>query len=300
MKFDVSMKIKISALTDVGKERTNNEDALIYCSDLTQQVWSDGNLDDYVPLGELGTLLVVADGMGGANAGEVASSLAIETVKERFSIDRAKEALKLEDAGITMLLKETIAAADDAINQRMATDLETQGMGTTIVICWILKDGKAHIAWCGDSRCYVYNAATDLRRLTKDHSLVQELIDSGEITEEEAFNHPDNNIITCGLGDFQAYPSPGIVRCELKPNDTVMLCSDGLCGYCTDDDIKKIFSSEYLETGTCCQKMLDSALDAGGADNIAIVMASLIDDDQEMPEEVKLSWFKAFFHKLFG
>ncbi|MCR5132120.1 MAG: protein phosphatase 2C domain-containing protein [Prevotella sp.] len=294
------MKIKITALTDVGKERTNNEDDLIYCSDLLQQDWREDNLPEYVELGELGTLLVVADGMGGANAGEVASLLAIETVKERFSVQRVQEALAAEDEGITLLLKDTIAVADEAINQRMATDIETQGMGTTIVICWILKDGKAYIAWCGDSRCYVFNAATGLRRLTKDHSYVQELIDKGEITEEEAFNHPDNNIITCGLGDFQAYPAPGIVTYELKANDNVMLCSDGLCGYCTDDDIKRVFSSEYVETDVCCQKMLDHALDAGGADNIAIVMASLIDDDQEKPEVIKRSWFVALLQKLFG
>ena len=294
------MKIKISALTDVGKERTNNEDAFIYCSNLLQQDWSVASATDYVELGDLGALLVVADGMGGANAGEVASALAIETVKKYFSIDRVKDTLVSGNDGIDVMLKETVTAADDAINKRMATDLETQGMGTTIVICWILKDGTTHIAWCGDSRCYTYNAATGLRRMTKDHSLVQELIDSGEITEEEAFNHPDNNIITCGLGDFQAFPTPGIVRCELKANDNVMLCSDGLCGYCTDDEIKRLFSAEYVDTEACCQKMLDKALDAGGADNIAIVMASLIDDNQEKPELLKRSFFKTFFQKIFG
>ena len=124
------MKIKISALTDVGKERTNNEDALIYCSDLSLQKWSAECQKEYVKLGDLGTLLVVADGMGGANAGEVASSLAIETVKERFSVKNAQEALASEGDGIASLLKETIAEADKVINQRMATDAETQGMKT--------------------------------------------------------------------------------------------------------------------------------------------------------------------------
>ena len=294
------MKIKISALTDVGKERDNNEDALIYCSDLSLQNWDDGSTAEYKKLGELGTLLVVADGMGGANAGEVASSLAIETVKEFFSVSRVQETLAHGDEEISSLLKETISAADHAINQRMAEDPETDGMGTTIVICWILQDGKSHIAWCGDSRCYLYNTTSGLRRLTKDHSLVQELVDSGEITEEEAFNHPDSNIITCGLGGFQTYPSPDIVTCNLKANDTVMLCSDGLCGYCTDEDIKQVFSSECVETVSCCQKMLNKALDAGGADNIAIVMASVIDDDQEKPEVVKQCWLKTLMQKITG
>ena len=295
------MKIKLSARIDVGKERDNNEDALLYCPDLSQQKWTDtAEPAPYEPLGELGSLLIVADGMGGANAGEVASSLAIETVKAHFTTLHVQEALKAEDAGIAVLLKDAIIDADKTINRHMSTNLETQGMGTTIVICWVLKDGKAHVAWCGDSRCYVYNPRTGLRRLTKDHSLVQEMIDRGEITEEEAFNHPDNNIITCGLGYFQAYPNPDIITCDLKANDTVMLCSDGLCGYCTDDDIQRVFAAEYVETDGCCQKMLDRALDAGGADNIAIVMASLIGDEQEKPDIVKSSWPGALLQKLFG
>ena len=294
------MKIRISALTDVGKERTNNEDALICCSDLSKQEWKDVCATDYKELGELGSLLVVADGMGGANAGEVASALAVETVKECFSVSRIQEALDMEDEGIDAFLKETIAAADKAINQRMATDLATQGMGTTIVICWILNDGTAYVAWCGDSRAYVYHPLMGLRRLTKDHSLVQGMIDRGELTEEEAFNHPDSNIITCGLGDFQDEPVPDIVHYNLDANDTIMLCSDGLCGYCTDDSIKQVLASEHVNTEACCQSMLNLALDAGGADNIAIVMASVIKDNQEMPEEPKPSGFGAFLQKLFG
>lgn len=289
------MKIKVSALIDVGKVRDNNEDALVCCSDLSQQNWNDGNHNSaaYELLGNLGALLVVADGMGGVNAGEVASSLAVNTVKEHFSIHPVQEALASGNDGIVAFLKDAIAKAADVINQRMATDPETEGMGTTIVICWILQDGQAHIAWCGDSRAYLYNQTEGLRRLTKDHSLVQELVDSGEITEEEAFYHPDNNIITCGLGGYEMYPVPDIVTCDLKPNDTIMLCSDGLCGYCTDQDIKRVFDAEHINTDNCCKKMLDRALEAGGEDNIAIVMASFI-DEQEKTTQAKAWWKKLF------
>ncbi len=272
------MKIKIAALTDVGKERDNNEDALLYCVDLSQQNWDDGPATGSMELGELGALLIVADGMGGANAGEVASAIALDTFKEHFSMPNSKQALAAGQEGVESLLRNTIAAADEAINQRMAIDMETLGMGTTIVVCWLLNPATAHIAWCGDSRCYVHNPKTGLQRLTKDHSYVQELIDNGDITEEEAFTHPDNNIITRGLGDFQDFPDPDIVSYHLNANDTLMLCSDGLCGYCTDEEINRVFSQDYQETDVCCRKMLDFALSIGGADNITILMASLNDD----------------------
>ncbi len=289
------MKIRISALTDIGLGRDNNEDALVYCADLSKQNWKEGGTDGYECLGELGALLVVADGMGGVNAGEIASSLAIETVKSHFSVVHIQEALATGEEGVKTLLKNTVTAADDAINQRMATDIETDGMGTTIVICWIQQGGIAYFAWCGDSRGYLYNPATGLYRTTKDHSLVQEMVDKGEISEEEAFNHPDSNIITRGLGGYQTYPSPDIVTFNLHANDIVMLCSDGLCGYCVDTDIQRVFSSEHVDTASCCGKMLHRALDAGGADNIAIVMASLVDDDKEGPVTVKRSWLQRLF-----
>lgn len=289
------MKIKISTLTDVGLVRDNNEDALISCPDLQQQNWTTTPLSDYIPLGEFGSLLVVADGMGGPNAGEVASALTIETVKQQFSVFRVQEALKVADEGVRQLLTDCVIAADAAINQRMATDSETDGMGTTIVLCWILPDGKTFFAWCGDSRGYIYNTKTGLRRITKDHSLVQEMIDRGEITEEEAFSHPDSNIITCGLGGFQTCPMPEIVSCMLQPKDMVMLCSDGLCGYCTDNDIQQLFSKAYTDVSDCSKKMLQSALKAGGEDNIAIAMASLVNDDQEKPDVAKHSWLQRLF-----
>ena len=274
------MKIKIAATTDIGKERTNNEDAYIICPDLSRQDWAQSETPTYISLDKYGALLVVADGMGGANAGEVASSIAIKSIQRSFSKGNVEHAINNKD--IEGLLHSCIMDADESINQKIAVDPNTLGMGTTIVICWII-DGTAHIAWCGDSRCYVYNAFKRLKLLTKDHSLVQELIDKGEITEKEAFTHPDNNIITRGLGDVDTLPQPDIISYAIKPNDIILLCTDGLCGYNTNTEIERVLDSNSIDIIKCRDELLKLALDTGGYDNICMALASLIDNEQSIP-----------------
>ncbi len=287
------MKIKIAATTDIGKVRDNNEDAYIFCPDLTNQEWitehpTSGSLPTsgggwrgvYTPLGHFGSLMAVADGMGGTNAGEVASAIAVDTIREVFSNADLNE--RSSDDDIRQLLQQCVTKADEAINRKTWEDPATAGMGTTIVVCWV-RDETAHIAWCGDSRCYIFNPLTGLELLTKDHSYVQELIDRGEISEQEAFSHPDSNIITRGLGDIGSQASPDIVSRPLSPNDVLLLCSDGLTGYCRADDIERTLQDNYLDIGCCNRQLLQLALQAGGHDNICIVQASLIDDDQDAP-----------------
>ncbi len=287
------MKIKISGLTDAGKVRDNNEDALLFCQDLANPVWQDGITDGYLSVGSSGSLLIVADGMGGANAGEVASALAIESVKDYFLPNRAQSAI--DQDMINEMLQRSVVMADRNINQRMSEDPSSKGMGTTIVICWVIGK-KAHVAWCGDSRCYILKNKKGLQRLTTDHSYVQELVNQGEITEEEAFNHPQNNIITRGLGDFQAYPTADILSFDIESGDMIMLCSDGLCGYCTDEEIEHTMQ-DYQEDATACSKqLLKIAMDAGGQDNITVLTASVIGDKEDCPPKPK----KTFFKRLFG
>lgn len=281
------MKIKIASRLDIGKRRENNEDALAYCANLSEPEWREDDMCAYLPLGENGALAVVADGMGGANAGEVASSISIQTIRETFTIDRVSAAVKGGEETIKSLLLEAIKQADTAILQRIATDDGTQGMGTTIVVCWIVAD-KAYIAWCGDSRCYSYYPSKGLKALTHDHSWVQELVDKGEITPEEAFSHPDGNIITRGLGDFGSEVNPDFVIHPVKENETLVLCSDGLCGYCTDDTLEACMDLNQTDTSKCCQSLLQQALDAGGHDNISIITISLISDNQEQPSPITL------------
>lgn len=275
------MKIKIAAITDTGKERTNNEDAFIICPDLSKQVWTLNETPTYIQLNEYGAILVVADGMGGTNAGEVASSIAVESIRESFSRDNIE--LVISNNTIEDFLRNCIIEADELINKRISNDPETAGMGTTIVVCWIFKS-TAHIAWCGDSRCYVYNAFNGLKQLSKDHSLVQELIDNGEITEKEAFTHPDNNVITRGLGDVNTYSQPDITSYPINPNDIILLCSDGLCGYNTNKEIEHILNTNSTDIINCRQELLKLALDTGGYDNICIALASLISNQQSVPQ----------------
>lgn len=275
------MKIRISSVLDIGK-RDNNEDALAYCEDLSQQHWSQDGMDAYIPLGEYGAIAVVADGMGGAKAGEVASAIAIQKVKEMLSTERAAVAVEAGDDAIRSLLEETIKCGDAAILEHIANHDDTRGMGTTIVICWI-TDSKAYIAWCGDSRCYCYHPVRGLRPLTRDHSLVQELVDKGDISPEEAFSHPDSNIITKGLGDFGCDVQPDVIVCPIKTGETLLLCSDGLCGYCQGKDIQAILDAGYTDIKKSCHNLLQLTLDAGGYDNVAIIAMSLINDNQQAP-----------------
>ena len=267
------MKIKIVATTDTGKERTNNEDAFIICPDLLQQDWAQNETPSYIPCSKYGSLLVVADGMGGANAGEVASAIATKSIRSSFSKVNIEKSINSID--IDGLIQNSIKDADEAINKRIWDDPDTSGMGTTIVVCWII-DNAAHIGWCGDSRCYVFNPLSGIKQLTKDHSLVQELVDKGEISEKEAFTHPDNNVITRGLGDVDSQSTPEIINYPLSPNDIVLLCSDGLCGYCTNRAIEKILEKNSIDIMKCRDELMKLALDAGGHDNICIALASVI------------------------
>lgn len=287
------MRIEIVAKTDIGKEREQNEDAFIICPDLTHPNWE---LDKaQVDLGPFGTLLAVADGMGGANAGEVASGLAMETLRQCFSTSRIVSVVNSEQH-VQNYLQLAIKSADTFIKEHIIKHPETAGMGTTIVVCWILNN-KAYIVWCGDSRCYMFNPKKGLMALTKDHSYVQELIDKGELTEEESFSHPDSNIITRGLGDFDTDVLADIVTYSIQPNDVFLLCSDGLSGYCRNSLIEKTIKTNYQDINKCCDKLMDLALDAGGYDNICIALASVCNEDKTLAHSS--SSIKDFFKKLF-
>ena len=293
------MKIKISSKLDIGKIRDNNEDALAYCADLSQPEWRDGDISTYMSLGENGAFAVIADGMGGPSAGEIASSMAVQAVQNMMTAERIAAAISGGEATIKSLMGEAINQADSDIQQRLATDSETQGMGTTIVMCWLFNE-KVYVAWCGDSRCYSYHPAQGLRLLTHDHSLVQEMVDKGEITREDAFTHPDGNVITRGLGDFDCDVEPDFCVHTIKSNETLMLCSDGLCGYCRDREMETCMDLYYTDVTKCSQELLQLPLDEGGYDNISIILISIIPDNQDAPASRSLfqSIKRAFRHLI--
>ena len=233
-------KLIITAHCDKAA-RPNNEDNCLVRANLSQpeiQHVGDGApyLSGEIDLDEAGCLLVVADGMGGMNAGEVASRIAVEAVSKFFDTQLDGIPDK-SDEEIFRMIEEAIVYADENIKFDAEQNAEHSGMGTTIAILWLLNE-KAYIGWCGDSRIYCYNTNTrKLKRLTHDHSLVQLLVDEGDITELEAFDHPKNNIIMRSLGDSVEKVKPETLKTpiRLRTGDVFLLCSDGLYGALPDN-----------------------------------------------------------------
>lgn len=252
-------------LSDKGKVRANNEDyaesfALDWCGPL-------GNRIEVV-------VLVLADGMGGAAAGEFASMLAVKTVKEnivRNLFEKQPEDLLNSDK--TNFLADCFHKANSAIYQESCRNPEMEGMGTTIVSGIIYRNTFA-LAHVGDSRCYRYRH-DKLLALTRDHSLVQEFVDTGRITASEAFVHPQRNVITraLGIGDETKVDRNNVA---LEPGDLLVLCSDGLCGYVDNEGLQNIISRSYSAEGTNLQQLAENFIKAaylnGGGDNITVCL----------------------------
>lgn len=258
--------------------RPNNEDNYQLDSDLSDNEWGF-TADQEVSLGEKGALLVVCDGMGGMNAGEVASAIAVKTIKECFVSEKlTKEVLNTP----SKYVKESIIAADTAIKEYAKLNQETSGMGSTIVLAWLLGS-KVYVGWCGDSRCYRFNQATGLERLSHDHSYVQELVDAGKLTEELAFDHPHNNIITRSLGDPRGAAQPDTKEFDLSNDDIILLCSDGLCGTLRDNEIEEIIKSHQTSMQECRDALWDADEAAGWDDNVTICLVQIISGSPIVP-----------------
>lgn len=267
---------KMTAETNVGLVRTNNEDNFIVNPDLSHKDnwFVPGDAEQVISLGERGCVLVVADGMGGMNAGEVASEIAVASVKNSFSNIEDYSTITEDIDRISSFLKKAVVEADAAIKKRLKEDPSTSGMGTTIVVVWVVKT-TAHIVWCGDSRAYLFKPDSCIIKLTKDHSYVQELVDSGKLDAELAFDHPNSNIITRSLGDSPSKAQPDYACRELQKDDIILLCSDGLCGLCRDEEIAKVMSeSDTLDI--CRDNLIQAALNAGGYDNVTLVLMKMV------------------------
>jgi len=271
------LTLRVVANIHQGVERDYQEDNFIIGTDPAQDDWKV-NSEVYSP-SAWGSMLVVADGMGGLNAGEVASQRAVEGFREHIAQIAQQPNTAPPIAQAQDLLIKAIKAANTNILNYAAGHPETQGMGTTIVVAWLVQD-KMHVAWSGDSRCYHY-ANGRLRQVNSDHSYVQELVKKGDIQPEDAFFHPNKNIITQSLGDVGRDPAPEYEYAQLNAGDRILLCSDGLNTMLTDEQIAVHLT--ILDIRECATQLVNAANAAGGYDNITVVLAEVLAVDDTAP-----------------
>jgi len=259
------MIVKLSALTNVGMVRDHNEDNFSVIQSVSPFVAWDYQSEGF-ETPENGILLMVADGMGGANAGEIASSIVVNTVEVAF-----KELTQIpqSDKEKEDFLKKTIVKSKKQIVKEAKLNIEYQGMGTTVVIAWVIAN-KCFLAWAGDSRAYKLSKDESVEIVSKDHSLVWELMEKGMLTEEEAETHPDSNIITQSLSDSGSKLKPDSKSIDINEGDKLLLCSDGLNGMVSKSNISDILSQNQGEEA--CKKLVSEANANGGTDNITVVL----------------------------
>ncbi len=264
-----TMKIRLAAETNIGLRRRNNEDKVSFCPSLSIGEWTVSESDVELADGTYGAMIAMADGMGDMNAGEVAADIAVETIMKHFSPQWLEPGLIKNDDAMLQYLKVVVSTADRRIKQRVYDDPTTWGMGTTVIVAWIYG-GKAYIAWCGDSRAYLYNKSEGIRQLTRDHLYIQELLDAGRLDAFHAAMHPGRNRITRYLGDDRQNVHPDTTIVPLADGDTLLLCTDGLNEQLNDEVIADCIGRYDGNVAGCCSTLITSALNAGGNDNITV------------------------------
>lgn len=252
-------KINIAEITDVGKVRDHNEDAIGSNSDIG--------------------LLVLADGMGGYNAGEVASGIAVQTITELAAEGAEREERNDVDPSTgfmrqTIVLRDAIARANKIIFQTAQSQTHCEGMGTTLVAA-MFYDNRVSIAHVGDSRAYRLRGGK-FEQLTMDHSLLQELVDRGFYSEEEAQRSTNRNYVTRALG-VEPNVDVEVQEFEVLPDDIYLLCSDGLPDMVEDEDIHLTIRTFNASLDVVGQQLVQLTNDHGGRDNVSIMLAQIID-----------------------
>lgn len=275
-------ELEIFGGTHVGRQRTLNEDTLAYnlSVDLSNWATPDNLPDKPIRLERAG--IILADGMGGAEAGEVASALASEAMRTFFNQSLRNPAL--EDDEVILHLRQGMMLAHDRIVMDALANNAHRGMGTTLIAGLIERD-HLMVMWSGDSRVYRYHPEQidqdgkphppHLQMISDDHSMVWEMVMRGEITAEEARVHPYSNVITQSLGDVRNKPKPDYRVVPIYEGDLILFCSDGLNGMLSDPDMARILGSGQpldLMVG----ELIDAANAAGGHDNISLVLAKVI------------------------
>lgn len=242
----------ISYDTDVGRVRKENQDSVF-----AKQI------------DENAALLIVADGMGGHNGGKTASTGAIESIASKILQNYHRN---MSDEDVEVILREAIAGANSSIYEKSFLNTDLHGMGTTVVAALILGD-KLYTANVGDSRLYILSDGV-LSQVTVDHSYVESLVKKGLISKDEARNHPQKNIITRAVGSDDIVDIDIFVN-NIAAGDVILLCSDGLHGAVSEDDIVSILGGDIADSA---KRLVSAANDNGGRDNISVIVSKICDE----------------------
>jgi PPM family protein phosphatase len=248
------MEIKAHGVTHVGKQRQHNEDAFLVADEAR--------------------LYLVADGMGGHAAGEIASRIAVDSISEFILHTKEDDgtwphAYDEHYTRSTNRLMAAVRLANTRVLEAMRKDARLRGMGTTVVAC-LADDDTMSVAHVGDSRAYLVRDGR-LSRLTNDHSWVFEQVQAGMLTEEEAEKHPLRSVITRALGGALQV-SPDASEVASKPGDVYLLCSDGLTGMLPEEEILRVVNEHLDDLERACQELIDRANEHGGLDNVTAIL----------------------------
>jgi PPM family protein phosphatase len=284
------MNVELYAKSDVGRVRRGNEDNFLVLELSKQQTWTgtDGaaaplDLKNF-KLGEKGLVLVVSDGMGGALAGDVASRMAVDSVRDMILGGDSENGCE-PGAPLVDCLKHATVYANLAIHHKSQEDSRCAGMGATFTGAAIHGD-LLDLVQVGDSRGYIIRK-DQIRLATKDQSLVQQLVDVGQISEAEAETHMFRNVILQALG-AQGDITPVTGRIRLRKGDTLLLCSDGLSGKLRAEDIQNILASNE-DLAKACDELIAEANNRGGEDNITVILARFSGDELEEPASDRIT-----------
>lgn len=269
--------IRVFGKTDVGKARDHNEDNYLV-ADLTRKDPSLPTAERAYELGERGLLLMVADGMGGAAAGELASEMATDTIYKQLLGGWLSED-EATGQRFAYRLKEAVETANHAIHDYAKAHPENRGMGTTATAAGILED-HLFLTQVGDSRAYLIRGK-EAHQLTKDQSLMQRLVEAGELTEEEAAQSERRNIILQALGP-DAKVKVDLTHQDLRRGDILVICSDGLSGQVKREEIAKTVN-DAQDLATAATRLVQLANERGGPDNITVILARVDGDGVPQP-----------------
>ncbi|HYJ45209.1 MAG TPA: PP2C family serine/threonine-protein phosphatase [Pyrinomonadaceae bacterium] len=286
------MNIELHAKSDVGRVRRGNEDNFLILDLTTARAWtgSDGAEPPeelrHFQLGEKGLVLVVSDGMGGALAGDVASRMAVETVRQMLVESEDESGSEDEDKSLVDYLRHATVYANLAIHHRSQEDTRCAGMGATFTGAAI-KDDMLDLVQVGDSRAYLMRGQ-HIKLATKDQSLVQQLVDVGQISEAEAETHMFRNVILQALG-AQSELTPVTGKIRLRQGDILLMCSDGLSGKLRAEDMRRIIQEGENDLGAICNRLVEEANERGGEDNITVVLARFTGEELGEPASDRIT-----------